>query len=175
MCKRVLKNQTNTVGGIPFFKIGTFGKTPDAYISESLYNEYRNKYSYPKKGDILISAAGTIGRTVIFDGKPSYFQDSNIVWLDNDEKIVLNKYLFYLYKVIKWKLDGSTIVRLYNDNFSKIRIPAPSIPEQERIVSILDKFEKLVNDISEGLPAEINARRQQYEYYRDRLLSFKMQ
>ena len=57
--------------------------------------------------------------------------------------------------------------------FKKLQIPIPPMEEQQRIVAILDKFEKLVNDISEGLPAEIAARRQQYEYYRDKLLTFK--
>jgi type I restriction enzyme S subunit len=56
---------------------------------------------------------------------------------------------------------------------SKIRIPVPPFDEQTRIVSILDKFDALVNDLSSGLPAEIKARRQQYEHYRDRLLTFK--
>ena len=84
MCKRILKSQTNTVGGVPFYKIGTFGKEADAYISQETFNEYRSKYNFPKKGDVLISAAGTIGRTVVYDGKPAYFQDSNIVWIDND-------------------------------------------------------------------------------------------
>lgn len=55
----------------------------------------------------------------------------------------------------------------------EIKIPVPPIKEQERIVSILDRFDKLCNDISEGLPAEIEARRKQYEYYRDKLLSFE--
>jgi type I restriction enzyme S subunit len=59
------------------------------------------------------------------------------------------------------------------DGFSKIRIPVPSIEEQERIVAILDKFDALVNDLGSGLPAEIKARRQQYEHYRDRLLDFR--
>ena len=89
MCKRILKSQTNTVSGVPFYKIGTFGKEADAYISQETFNEYRSKYNFPKKGDVLISAAGTIGRTVVYDGKPAYFQDSNIVWIDNDETVCL--------------------------------------------------------------------------------------
>jgi type I restriction enzyme S subunit len=54
-----------------------------------------------------------------------------------------------------------------------VRIPVPPIAEQERIASILDKFDALVSDLSEGLPAELAARRKQYEYYRDKLLSFE--
>ena len=80
-------------------QLGTFGKEPDAYISREKFDEYRQKYSFPKKGDVLISAAGTIGRAVIYDGEPAYYQDSNIVWLDNDENKVLNKYLFYYYQL----------------------------------------------------------------------------
>ena len=57
-------------------------------------------------------------------------------------------------------------------DFNKIIVPIPPIKEQKRIVSILDRFDKLCNDISEGLPAEIEARRKQYEYYRDKLLTF---
>lgn len=174
MCKRILKSQTNTEGGIPFYKIGTFGKEPDAFISEEVFEEYKEKYSYPKKGDILISCSGTIGRTVVFDGEPAYFQDSNIVWLEHDEKIVTNEYLQYCYKKQPWQIStGGTIARLYNDNILKARIPVPSIEEQKRIVEILARFETPSNDISDGLPAEIEARQKQYEYYRDRLLSFR--
>jgi len=97
MCKRIFKDQTTSKGKIPFYKIGTFGKTPNAFISENIYKEFKSKYSFPKKGDVLISASGTIGRRVIYDGKPAYFQDSNIVWIDNDEKCVLNDYLYYFY------------------------------------------------------------------------------
>jgi type I restriction enzyme R subunit len=66
MCKRIMKAETSMEGDVPFFKIGTFGRIPDAYISRKTYEEYKSKYSYPKKGDILISASGTIGRTVIY-------------------------------------------------------------------------------------------------------------
>ena len=173
MCKRILKNQTASSGDIPFYKIGTFGKKPDAYISNELFQEYKQKYSYPKKGDILISASGTIGRTVIFDGENSYFQDSNIVWIDNDETLVLNQYLYHFYKIAKWGIaEGGTIQRLYNDNLKKVKISIPPLKEQQRIVSILDKFETFTNSITEGLPLAIEQSQKRYEYYRELLLSF---
>ena len=174
MCRRILKSETNSIGGIPFFKIGTFGKREDAYISIEKFYEYKEKYPYPKKGMILISTSGTIGRTVVFDGKPAYYQDSNIVWIDNDEERVLNKYLYYFYQTNPWKIDiGGTIERLYNENIEKTSIPLPPLEEQQRIVDTLDRFDRLCNDISEGLPAEIEARQKQYEYYREKLLNFK--
>lgn len=173
MCKRILKEQTSDDDEIPFYKIGTFGKEPNAYISKELFDEYKSKYNYPRIGEVLISASGTIGRAVIFDGKDSYFQDSNIVWIENNEDKVLNKYLFYFYQIAKWKVDdGGTIQRLYNDNLKKTKIPIPPIAEQKRIVSVLDKFDILTNSICEGLPKEIELRQKQYEYYRDMLLTF---
>lgn len=172
MCKRIFAEQTSKEGDIPFYKIGTFGGVADTFIPYDLYEEYRNKYSFPKPGDILISAAGTIGKIIQYDGTDAYFQDSNIVWIDNDENLVLNRFLFYLYKIIKWQTDGGIIKRLYNDNIKRTLIPIPPFPEQRRIVAILDHFETLVNDLSVGLPAELEARRKQYEYYRDKLLTF---
>ena len=120
-----------------------------------------------------ISVAGTIGRTVIYDGEPAYYQDSNIVWLDNDESLVLNKYLYYCYQLQPWAVStGGTIARLYNDNISKAKIRIPSLEEQRRIIAILDRFDALCNDLTSGIPAEIEARQKQYEYYRDKLLAF---
>ena len=174
MCKRILKSETNQVSGIPFYKIGTFGKQADAYISDEKFAEYKSRYKFPQKGDILISAAGTIGRTVVYDGEPAYFQDSNIVWIDNDETKVLNTFLNYWYSTSPWVAStGGTISRLYNDNIAKAPVPVPPLEVQQRIVDILDRFETLCNDISSGLPAEIEMRQKQYEYYRDKLLTFK--
>lgn len=145
MCKRIMKYQTEPCGDIPFFKIGTFGGTPDAYISKEIFDEYKAKYSYPKVGDVLISAAGTIGRSVIFDGTPSYYQDSNIVWIDNDNKQLLNKYLFYYYSTINWITDTGTIPRLYNGALKAIQIPLPPIEQQKQIVSILELWDTAIS------------------------------
>ena len=172
MCKRIHKAETNTQGDIPFFKISTFGGTPTSFISAELYGKYKEKYPYPKKGDLLISAAGTIGQIVRFDGADAYFQDSNIVWLEHDESIVLNRYLYYVYLNTRWTTDGGTIKRLYNNRILEQQICVPPIETQITIADLLDRFDALVNDISSGLPAEIAARRAQYEHYRDRLLSF---
>ena len=173
MCKRVMKNQTTDRGDIPFYKIGTFGKKADAFISRKIFDEYKRLYSYPRKGTILVSASGTIGRCVVYEGEEAYYQDSNIVWLDNDESIVLNTYLYHYYQIVNWNTEGGTIKRLYNDRFASTPIPVPPLELQEKIVAILDRFETLVNDLSEGLPAEIAAVKEQYEYYRNRLLTFK--
>ncbi|HRL71078.1 MAG TPA: restriction endonuclease subunit S [Flavobacterium sp.] len=141
MCKRVFKEDTLPTGDIPFYKIGTFGKEPNAYITKERYDEFRRKFSFPKKGDILISASGTIGRCVRYDGEPAYFQDSNIVWIDNDEKNVLNSFLYRFYEVCNWgSTKGATIARLYNSNLKQIEIAYPkSLHEQQRIVAILDE------------------------------------
>ena len=73
-----------------------------------------------------------------------------------------------------WQMStGGTIARLYNDNIRNAVISVPTIEEQKRIVSLLEKFDVICNDISTGLPAEIEARQKQYEYYRDKLLTFK--
>ncbi len=87
---------------------------------------------------------------------------------------MLNTFLNYWYSTSPWVAStGGTISRLYNDNIAKVPIPVPPLEVQQRIVDILDRFDTLCNDISSGLPAEIEARQKQYEYYRDKLLTFK--
>ena len=149
MCKRILKEQTSETYTIPFYKISTFGGVADTFISRELYEEYKSKYSYPKPGAILLSAAGTLGKTVVFDGRDAYFQDSNIVWINNDETRVINDYLQYYYSIIKWnKTTGSTIDRLYNDNIEEAVIFYPRNIEEQRKVSKILKLidEKIENN-----------------------------
>jgi type I restriction enzyme S subunit len=84
---------------------------------------------------------------------------------------VLSSDSFFIYDNQNSK--GAKMPRGDKNAIMKYRIPVPPLPVQERIVNILDRFDKLCNDISEGLPAEIEARQKQYEYYRDKLLTFK--
>jgi type I restriction enzyme S subunit len=145
MCKRIMKHQTETSGDVPFYKIGTFGKEPDAFISQEVYDEYRAKYPFPKKGDVLISAAGTIGRTVVYDGKPAYFQDSNIVWIENDEKKITNEYLRILLQSIKWRtVKGGTIERLYNDIIRNTEIVTPPLEIQKQYIADFANEQKVI-------------------------------
>ena len=143
MCKRIFKEQTSDEGDVPFYKIGTFGGEPDAYISKDLFDEYKSKYPFPNKGDILISASGSIGRTVEFTGKNEYFQDSNIVWLKHGKEID-NSFLKILYSVVEWSCEGSTIKRLYNDNFLKTEFMLPKIDEQKKIGAYFEHLDNLI-------------------------------
>ncbi len=157
MCKRILKQQTNTEEGIPFYKIGTFGKVANAYIPEKIYNDFKSKYSFPNEGDILISASGTIGRRVIYDGEPAYFQDSNIVWIANNEEQLLNNYLYQFYGVCDWNPSkGATISRLYNDDLRKIKISFPDKSTQKKLVGIMVDLDSKTKSIINSYRVKLN-------------------
>ena len=156
MCKRIWKEQTSNEGDIPFYKIGTFGGQPDSFINKELFEKYKEKFSYPKIGNTLISASGTIGRTVRYEGEEAYYQDSNIVWIDNDESKVLDDYLYYVYQNIRWvTTTGATITRLYNSNIESMEIKIPKdLNVQKQIVDVLNPIEKKIslnNSICEKL------------------------
>ena len=156
MCKRILKSETNTERGVPFYKIGTFGKTANAYISQETFDRYRKLYKFPRKGEILISAAGTIGRAVTYDGAPAYFQDSNIVWVANDEKEVLNQYLKWFYATSPWHVTkGATIQRLYNDNIESVQIAYPNISTQKRICQTLEISSQKIDTLQQNYAQQI--------------------
>ena len=145
MCKRIFKEQTTPEGDIPFYKIGTFGKVPDAFISQEVFNDFKAKFSYPQKGEVLISTSGTIGRTVVFDGESAYFQDSNIVWIENDEKKVFNNYLNLVFQDIDWiTTKGGTIERLYNKLIEEQVISIPPLAIQKQIVEKIEAEGALV-------------------------------
>ena len=155
MCKRIFKEETtpNPNNGVPFYKIGTFGGAADSYIPIAVYEQYKSKYSFPNIGDILISASGTIGRLVIYDGSPAYFQDSNIIWLGHNEKTILNSFLFYSYANLKWQTsDGGVISRLYNSDFKRMKIHFPqNQKEQQKIASCLSSLDEVITSESQKL------------------------
>lgn len=153
MCKRIFNHQTLSEGDIPFYKIGTFGKKADAFISNELYEEYKNKFSFPLKGEILISAAGTLGRTVVYDGKPAFFQDSNIVWLSHNETKVLNRFLNFVYQTVRYESEGGTIQRLYNSIIYDVDIYLPSIEEQNKIATFLTYTDEEIRNLKTELEA----------------------
>lgn len=152
MCKRIFAEQTSETEEIPFYKIGTFGKKADAYISRELYEEYKQRFSFPNVGDVLISAAGTLGRVVVFDGQDSYFQDSNIVWLDINKNMLTNQYLYHYYKIIKWaSSEGSTIARLYNGIIYDTDIAFPDVKEQKIIAEKLSDIDNLISTLEKQI------------------------
>ena len=166
MCKRILAAQTNTEGGVPFYKIGTIGGKADAYISKDLFDEYKMKYSFPHKGEVMITCAGTVGKCIIYNGEDSYYQDSNIVWIDNPNEIISNDFLYHLLSKINWShLNSTTIVRIYNDDLRKLKLYYPEHDEQKKINNlfqlineriatqnkIIDKLQSLIKGIAQNV------------------------
>lgn len=143
MCKRIYKEQTSEQGDVPFFKIGTFGADPDAFISNELFEDFKRTYPYPTPGTLLISAAGSIGRVVEYQGEKAYFQDSNIVWLEHDRRLN-DAFLKPLYSQIEWGLEGSTIKRLYNKDLLSAEVSIPDGREQKEIGQFFAKLDSLI-------------------------------
>ena len=138
-------------GEIPFFKNGTIGLEPDAFISRKIFEEYRELYPYPEIGDTLISVVGSIGRTAEYVGKEEYFQDSNVVWLKTNGSIN-KKFLKLSYQVIEWFIEGSTVKHLYNDNILKSEIVVPeSQKEQEMIADYFEELERMITAYEQEL------------------------
>ena len=131
-----------------------------------MFDTYKKEYSYPKKGDVLLSAAGTLGKKIVFNGEKAYFQDSNIVWLENDESKVLNKYLYYFYDVIKWKkTSGSTIDRLYNENILGAEIYYPDMATQKQIVNTLSLLDSKIENNNKIISTLESLAKTIYDYW----------
>jgi len=125
---------------------------------------------------IAVAGSGAYAGFVSFWTEPIFVSDGFTIKPDNS--IALTKYIFYVLKsnqhqIYNMKQRGGGVPHIYIKNLASFRIIVPSLEVQHEIVSILDKFDALVNDLSSGIPAEIIARRKQYEYYRDRLLTFE--
>lgn len=154
---------------------GTYADETITFVSE----EFAKKARKAKTGDLVIATTSEDDKDVC----------KAVAWLGKDEVAVSSdacffrhnlspKYVAYFFQTEQFQkqkqpfITGTKVRRVNADKLAKIKIPVPPLEEQERIVGILDKFDMLVNDISTGLPAEIKMRQQQYEYYRDLLLTF---
>ena len=121
----------------------------------------------------------SFGKTLLItDDMPAVYASFLIRIRLNDTEVLPGYYWHFAQSSFYWQQANSMVSTggqpQFNANVLKdIRLPIPPLEEQQRIVAILDRFDALVNDLSSGLPAEIKSRRQQYEYYRDRLLSFR--
>ncbi|MEE0700033.1 MAG: restriction endonuclease subunit S [Bacilli bacterium] len=177
---RPIKNFiTSEKNGYPWIKIGDVSPN-DKFITktkEMITYDGVKKSRIVRKGDFILSNSMSFGRPYIL-GINGCIHDG---WLSisDFEKTFTNNFLYYLLNseyvqnLFKQKVSSGTVQNLNADIVKSIELPVYTFEEQERIVSILDKFDKLVNDMKEGLPAEIEFRRKQYEYYRNKLLSFK--
>lgn len=139
-----------------------------------------NERSNLEINDVLFSGTGTIGRVSIIEEKPENWNVKEGVYILKPKIDLINPvFLMYLMKsnymrnIYSNYIVGSPVSSVPMKDLKNVEFDLPSIEEQEKIVRILDRFDQLCTDISEGLPAEIEARQKQYEYYRDKLLTFK--
>ena len=155
----------------------TSGKIP--YYGASGVVDYVEDYIFD--GDFLLISED--GANLLARNTPIAFSVSGKIWVNNHAHILKFKTYeerrfieFYLNKTdLTPYISGAAQPKLNKKNLNSIKFPIPPLEEQQRIASILDKFDILVNSISEGLPKEIALRRKQYEYYREKLLSFPKQ
>lgn len=164
--------------GIPFISVENIKDIYGSkkYISEEDFNKYKIK---PQINDVFMTRIGSIGDCAILDKQADLAYYVSLALIRPNTDIVISKYLKYVIEsrfgrkeLRKRTLVNAVPIKINKNDIGKIELPIPPLSVQENIVKILDRFDKLNNDMSEGLPAEIEARKKQYEYYRDTLLSF---
>lgn len=158
-------------GKYPVLRVGNFYTNDSWYYSDLELPEDK----YCNKGDLLYSWAATLGPQIWDGGKCIFHYHIWKVLFDSDsiDREYLYYYLQYDLELISRSTTKSTMVHVSMESMKKRLIPLPPIQEQKRIASLIGKFDALCNDLTSGLPAEIGARQKQYEYYRDKLLTFK--
>lgn len=164
--------------GIPFISVENIKDIYGSkkYISEEDFNKYKIK---PQINDVFMTRIGSIGDCAILDKQADLAYYVSLALIRPNTDIVISKYLKYVIEsrfgrkeLRKRTLVNAVPIKINKNDIGKIELPIPPLSVQENIVKILDRLDKLNNDMSEGLPAEIEARKKQYEYYRDTLLSF---
>lgn len=164
------------IGAMPFVQVA------DISDNKQLVKETSRKISivaqpksvFAPKGSIIISLQGSIGRIAVTQ-YDAYIDRTIAIFQDISKNIIPTYFVYQLERIFEEKekkARGGIIKTITKEEFTEFPIPIPPLPEQRRIVAILDHFETLVNDLTVGLPAELRVRRKQYEYYRDKLLTF---
>ena len=132
-----------------------------------------------KKGDMLFTYVGTIGQVALIDENDKYYLAPNVALIRCNEEVLIPEYMRYYFQSgqfwktqIKRLLQSSSMQNIPMGKIRKFQIYIPSLEIQSRIVNVLDNFDAICSDLNIGLPAEIEARKKQYEYYRDMLLTF---
>ena len=178
-----IKRDEVTVNGIPCVRYGEIYTSYNVTFDECISHTNEEKISskkYFEYGDVLFAITGEsveeIAKSIVYLGNEKCMAGGDIVVMKHNQN---PKYIAYALSTTDAQIQKSKgkikskVVHSSVPAIKEIKIPIPPLEEQERVASILEKFDKLCNDISEGLPAEIEARKKQYEYYRDKLLTFK--
>ena len=138
-----------------------------------------NHRSNLEVGDVLFSGTGTIGETAVVEKTPSNWNIKEGVYaIKPDQSMITSRFLRYLLMTERIRAEymkkaaGGTVKSVPMKEMRLLQIPLPTLERQQELVKLLDRFDAICNDLSSGLPAEIEARTKQYEYYRDKLLSF---
>lgn len=147
------------------------------YISKDDYLEAMRR-GLPKIGDLLITTEAPCGNVALVDREDIALAQRIIKYRPKRENVNRNFLKHYLLSkefqdVLQKNATGGTVKGIKGSKLHELNVPVPPLEVQQRIVDILDRFDALCNDISNGLPAEIEMRQKQYEYYRDKLLTFK--
>ncbi len=183
---RVHKNEWKKEG-VPFYRSSDVTSWHNhienprgkVFISHELFEKLSAKSGKFHEGDVFVTGGGSIGLPYIlpFEG-PFYVKDADLICIQKTDRFE-SKFLFYYFMSTEFRdylntvSHGATIAHYTISQVEKTLVPLPPIAEQRRIITLLDRFDALCNSLTEGLPAEIALRKKQYEYYRDKLLSFK--
>ena len=178
-----IKREEVSEDGMPCVRYGEIHTTYNIWFDDCISHTNESKQvsrKYAEKGDILFAITSEdiqlVGNSVAYLGNERIMVGGDIVVMKHNQDPKYMAYALSTSDAIKQKGKGkvkSKVVHTNVPSLQEIVIPIPSMTEQKRIASILDRFDTLTNDLAAGLPAEIEKRRQQYEYYRDKLLTFK--
>ena len=148
------------------------------FISPEAYEKYKIK---PRTGDVFMTriTAGIIGKCTVVDRDDDLAYYVSLALLRPNTEVVDSKYLKYYLEsgwgrreLSKWILWDATPTKINKDDIGRVLISVPPLDTQKRLVQVIEHFDAICTDLNIGLPAEIEARQKQYEYYRDLLLTF---